>query len=257
MHEVGVSKFISPMQSAFRHVSSKHISDFVLEQLEEAIFLKEILPDEQLPPERELAQMFNASRMVVREAIAELEKRGLVEKRLGAKGGTFVLPIAHKALEYAKEQIVEQKEQLKELLEFRSIIEPEAAGLAAVKITDEELGSLRKILDTSIQDCTREQYRSLDVKFHLLIAHASRNSFIENAVRQIRKKINLGLDLLPFDDQIKATSNRVHEQLYDALVRRDKDRARELMRQHIDVTQKNLSQFLYLSQFLMANERNH
>ena len=231
------------MQSAFRHVTSKHISDFVLEQLEEAIFLKEILPDEQLPPERELAQMFNASRMVVREAIAELERRGLVEKRLGAKGGTFVLPIAHKALEYAKEQIVQKKEQLKELLEFRSIIEPEAAGLAAEKISDQELRDLRRILDNSLQECTREQYRSLDVKFHLLIAHAARNSFIENAVRQIRMKINLGLDLLPFDDNVKSSSNRVHEQLYDALSRRDKDRARDLMRQHLDVTRQNLSQF--------------
>ena len=236
--------FILPMQSTFRHVTSKHISDFVLEQLEEAIFLKEILPDEQLPPERELAQMFNASRMVVREAIAELEKRGLVEKRLGAKGGTFVLPIAHKALEYAKEQIAEQKEELKELLEFRAIVEPEAAGLAAEKITDEELLALRKILDLSSQDCTREQFRALDVKFHLMIAHATRNSFIENAVRQIRKKINLGLDLLPFDDQVRETSNRVHEQLYDALVRKDKNEARELMRRHIDGTRQKLSRHI-------------
>ncbi len=215
----------------------------MLEQLEEAIFLKEILPDEQLPPERELAQMFNASRMVVREAIAELEARGLVEKRLGAKGGTFVLPIAHKALEYAKEQIVEQKELLKELLEFRSIIEPEAAGLAAEKISDRELGELRKILDDSLQDCTREQYRSLDVKFHLLIAQAASNSFIENAVRQIRKKINLGLDLLPFDDKVKAGSDRVHEQIYSALAERDKDKARELMKQHLASTQLNLGKF--------------
>jgi len=234
------------MPPAFRRVPAKHISDFVLEQLEEAIFLKEILPDEPLPPERELARMFNASRTVVREAIAELEKRGLVEKRLGAKGGTFVLPIAHKALEYAREQIVERKEELKELLEFRSIIEPEAAGLAAEKITEDELKALRGLLDASLRDCTREQFRSLDVKFHLLIAQAARNSFIEKAVRQIRMKINLGLDLLPFDERVKAASNRYHERLYDALSRRDKDEARELMRQHIGVTRRNLGQFIRL-----------
>jgi len=232
-----------PVLSAFRHVTSKHISDFVLEQLEEAIFLKEILPDEQLPPERELAQMFNASRMVVREAIAELEARGLVEKRLGAKGGTFVLPIALKALDYAKEQIVEQKEHLRGLLEFRSIIEPEAAGLAAERITAEELDILGRILEYSQQDCTREIFRSLDVKFHLHIAKAARNSFLENAVRQIRIKINLGLDLLPFDGNIKVKSDHTHRLILKALTERNSDQAREIMREHLSATQISLNRF--------------
>ncbi|AJY77700.1 hypothetical protein VN24_13145 [Paenibacillus beijingensis] len=229
--------------STFRHVTSKHISDFILEQLEEAIFLKEILPDEQLPPERELAQMFNASRMVVREAIAELETRGLVEKRLGAKGGTFVLPIALKALDYAKEQIVEQKEQLKSLLEFRSIIEPEATGLAAERITDEELDNLKQILEYSQKDCTREIFRSLDVKFHLQIAKAARNSFLENAVRQIRIKINLGLDLLPFDENIKVMSDHTHQLILQALIERNSDKAREIMKEHLNATQLSLNRF--------------
>jgi len=232
--------------SPFKHVTSKHISDFVLEQLEEAIFLKEILPDEQLPPERELAQMFNASRMVVREAIAELEARGLIEKRLGAKGGTFVLPITHKALDYAKEQIVEQKERLSELLEFRSIIEPEAAGLAAERITESELESLKTILAYSRQDGNREIFRSLDVKFHLIIAKASRNSFLENAVRQIRIKINLGLDLLPFDENVKKKSDRIHQEIYDALADRDGARAKDIMSRHLGATRQSLHRFTVL-----------
>ncbi|OUM97459.1 MAG: hypothetical protein BAA02_06330 [Paenibacillaceae bacterium ZCTH02-B3] len=228
---------------SFKRVMAKNVSEFVLEQLEEAIFLKEILPDEQLPPERELAKMFNASRMVVREAIAKLEAKGLVEKRLGAKGGTFVLPITHKALEYAKEQIVEQKELLKDLLEYRSIVEPEAAGLAAKRITQEELRELREILHLGEGDVNRELFRSLDVKFHLIIAKASRNSFFEQAVRQIRIKINLGLDLLPFDERIKKQSVRDHLQIHEALMNRDSDRARQLMREHLRTTEHSLRQF--------------
>lgn len=229
--------------SSFRHVASKHISDFILEQLEEAIFLKEILPDEQLPPERELAQMFNASRLAVREAIAELEKRGLIEKRLGAKGGTFVLPITLKAREYAKEQIVDQRELLNELLEFRSYIEPEAAALAAARITDEELKALRELIDASRQSNTRELFRSLDVKFHLMIAKASRNTFVENAVRQIRIKINLGLDLLPYDDTIKEDSNEKHAIILKALSDRDGAQARALMKKHLEATETSLARF--------------
>ena len=232
-----------PQSIPFKRVTAKNVSEFVLEQLEEAIFLKEILPDTQLPPERELARMFHASRMVVREAIAELEAKGLVEKRLGAKGGTFVLPITHKALEYAKEQIVEQKEQLKDLLEYRSIVEPEAAALAAERITQEELRELREILDLSLNDVNRELFRSLDVKFHLIIAKASRNSFFEQAVRQIRIKINLGLDILPFDERIKKLSVHDHQQIHEALMNRDSDRAKALMREHLSTTEHSLRQF--------------
>lgn len=231
----------TPYGSSFRHVASKHISDFILEQLEEAIFLKEILPDEQLPPERELAQMFNASRLAVREAIAELEKRGLIEKRLGAKGGTFVLPITLKAREYAREQIVDQRGLLQELLEFRSYIEPEAAALAAERITEEELAVLRELIELSRnENNTREMFRSLDVKFHLTIAKASRNSFVDHAVRQIRIKINLGLDLMPFDDKVKQSSNATHADILKALTERDGKQARELMKMHLETTRTSL-----------------
>lgn len=231
--------------SSFRHIASKRVSDFILEQLEESIFLKEILPEEQLPPERELAHMFNASRLAVREAIAELEQRGLIEKRLGAKGGTFVLPITLKAREYAKEQIVEKQEQLKELLEYRSFIEPEAAFLAAERITDEELKLLHGLIHSSREPCTRELFRSLDVKFHLAIARAARNSFVENAVRHIRIKINLGLDLLPFDNTIMISSTDMHETILEALTDRDGAKARDLMKNHLESTRTALSLFTH------------
>lgn len=71
----------------FEKVSAKKVSEFILEQLEEAIILKELLSEEQLPTERELAEIFNASRITVREALSELENRGLIEKCVGAKGG--------------------------------------------------------------------------------------------------------------------------------------------------------------------------
>ncbi len=235
----------SSIFASFKHVSPKKVSDFVLEQLEEAIILKEVLPDEQLPPERELATLFKASRLAVREAIAELEKRGLIEKRLGAKGGTFVLPLTSKINQRTRQQIKKNWADMKQLLEYRTMIEPEAARLAAERISPESLGQLRKLVETSGgEDCSRELFRALDVKFHLSIANAADNTYIENAVRLIRTKINPGLDLMPYNREIQMSSYELHLVLIEALDARDGERASKIMKQHVEKTLGALSQFI-------------
>lgn len=64
----------------FEKVSTKKVSEFIREQLEEAIILKELMSEEQLPAERDLAEIFNVSRITVREALSSLEEKGLIEK---------------------------------------------------------------------------------------------------------------------------------------------------------------------------------
>lgn len=236
---------VSPYFAQFREVTPKRVSDFILEQLEEAIILKEVLPEEQLPPERELATLFKASRLAVREAIAELEQKGLIERRLGAKGGTFVLPLTAKTHQRTIQQIADNWTQTKELLEYRLIIEPEAARLAATRIMPEQLAYIRDLVEKSSgEDCNREMFRSLDVKFHLEIARASGNSYFESAVRLIRTKINPGLDLMPYNREIQLASYEMHHVLLDALAERDGDKASKTMYVHVHKTLAKLSQFV-------------
>jgi DNA-binding FadR family transcriptional regulator len=223
--------------AAFKQVIPKKVSDFILEQLEEAIILKEVLPEEQLPPERELATMFKVSRLAVREAIAELEAIGLIERRLGAKGGTFVLPLTANAHQRTREEIKQNWDQVKDMLEFRSIIEPEAARLAAERITSQQLEQLGDYVRRSKEEgCTREKFRALDVRFHLAIASASGNSYIQNAVRRIRTRINPILDLMPYGPEIKRSTIEMHTMLHDVLASRDGDQASLVMKQHIGDT---------------------
>lgn len=236
---------VSSYFERFKHVTPKRVSDFILEQLEEAIILKDVLPEEQLPPERELATLFKTSRLAVREAIAELEQKGLIERRLGAKGGTFVLPLTAKIHQRTKQQIAENWAQMKEMLEYRSIIEPEAARLAASRITPVHLTYIRELVEkSSEEDCTREMFRSLDVKFHLEIAHASGNSYIESAVRRVRTNINPGLDLMSYNRETQMSSCKLHYVLLEALEARDGDKASETMRVHVNKTLSALSQFV-------------
>ncbi|OXM85438.1 FadR/GntR family transcriptional regulator [Paenibacillus rigui] len=221
----------------FEKVSPKKVSDFILEQLEEAIILKEFLSEEQLPTERELASMFNASRLAVREALSQLEEEGLIEKRLGAKGGTFVLPLTLNSHQRNREEIKNDWDNMLKVFEFRSVIEPEAACMAAERITPAELDQLKGFVEKSMEeDCTREMFRAMDVKFHLSIAKASGNQYFEKAVRQIRTKINPALDLMPYNPNVKLSSYQKHMVLLDALAERNGAKAKEIMKQHISET---------------------
>ncbi|MBT2290541.1 FadR family transcriptional regulator [Paenibacillus albidus] len=215
-------------------VSAKKVSEFIREQLEEAIILKELLSEEQLPSERELAEIFNASRITVREALSQLESKGLIEKRVGAKGGTFVLPVTANSHKRTRAEIKRDWEQMLKVFEYRTIIEPEGACLAAERITAGELELLQSYLDKSMEpECTREWFRALDVKFHLTIAKASGNPYCEAAVRQIRTKINPALDLMPYDEEIRAVNYGIHSEILTALKARDREQSREIMRRHI------------------------
>jgi DNA-binding FadR family transcriptional regulator len=190
-----------------------------------------------LPTERELASMFSTSRLAVREALAELEKRELIEKRVGAKGGTFVLPLTNNSHRKNRNSLRSDWAHLQSVLEFRSIIEPEAASLAALRITDEELEQLRAYIAMSMKDdCSRELFRALDVRFHLTIAKASGNPYLEKAVRQIRTKINPALDLMPYEAGIKTVNCDNHMAMLEALAERNETKSKQLMREHIRST---------------------
>jgi GntR family transcriptional regulator len=60
------------------------------ESLERAIAAGRLVAGDRLPPERELAEKLRVSRMTLRQALDALERRGLVSRRVGREGGTFV-----------------------------------------------------------------------------------------------------------------------------------------------------------------------
>ncbi|WP_059049377.1 FadR/GntR family transcriptional regulator [Paenibacillus senegalimassiliensis] len=247
MNGCGAVSLNLPVQ--FEKVSSKKISDFIFGQLEEAIILKELKSDEQIPSERDLAVIFGASRLAVREALAQLEELGLVEKRVGAKGGTFILPLTLNSHRRNREELIRNWDALMEVFEYRTIVEPQAAHLAARKITDEELHRLREYIEASTDPaCTRETFRALDVQIHLSVAKASGNAYLYRSIRQIRTKINPALDLMPYNETIRSHNNEEHQALYQALSRRDAEASRDIMCRHISQSAEAISSRMFEEQ---------
>ena len=75
----------------FDRIEQLRAYEYVAEQIRRQIMLRLVQTGQALPPVRELADMFRVGRTTVQQAIVELEEEGLVERRRGRTGGTFVI----------------------------------------------------------------------------------------------------------------------------------------------------------------------
>lgn len=198
----------------------------IVEKIETLIDSGMYPPGSRLPPERELAETFNVSRPTVREAIIALEVRGRVEVKTSS--GVYVL-------ETEKDKDASVNVSAFELTQARALVEGEAAALAAISITDDELDELAKTLDD--METGKEPERA-DREFHLIISNATKN----NALSLTVKKFWALRDSQP---QIKNAYSNVcsmsdkdrleeHRAIYVALKKRDSQSARAAMHAHFN-----------------------
>ncbi len=132
-------------------INKKAISESVADQLRDKILRGEVGVGERLPPERELAPAFGTNRNTLREAIRSLEAQGLVTVRQGdgvrvadfrTSGALSLLP------ELLKVSRGDERTRLvRDVLLMRRTMAVEVAGLAAERKTDDQLATLRRLLD--------------------------------------------------------------------------------------------------------------
>jgi len=189
---------------------------------------------DRLPTERELAQSFGVSRNVVREAIAKLRFEGVVETRQGV--GVFILGEESRSVLRIDAEILRDSSLMSSLFELRSIIEVEAAGLAAARRNRKDLAAIKTAMLALYNSEGSESSADADIEFHRAIVQAADNvyiatfiSFIWEHVRTSIAKANLHLD----HATLTPINRKEHTAIYDAIKDRDVDRARERMRVHI------------------------
>src|ERR1700716_4023169 len=127
----------------YRTVKTSRLFEQIVQQVEDSILKGQLKPGDQLPAERDLAQRFGVSRTAVREAVKTLREKGLVEAYSGR--GTFVTNGTSQAVRQSLDLMVKigQPEGSQYLAELRAILEPEIAGLAAVRAQDSDLATMR------------------------------------------------------------------------------------------------------------------
>ena len=199
---------------------------------------------EKLPTESEIMSAHNVSRTVVREAISRLQASGLVETRHGV--GTFVLDnLNTHGLRIDPATIVTLRDVI-DILEFRTSLEVEAAGLAASRCSAEDVALMRKTLDEFNQALHSSNVVASDFRFHYQIALATRNRYFTDIMSHFgpgilpRTRLNSALLAHSDPEQYQARLIREHEDIYEAIACRDADAARAAMRLHLTNSRERL-----------------
>ena len=161
-------------------VKRQHIHEQVADHIEVMIAEKQLKEGEQLPSERDLANMFGVNRGSIRQAISLLQHRGLVQSRLGS--GTYITRVPGNVLGQSIERYVALGNcSHEDLLDMREIHEPGIAALAARRASGEDLARLRDLVElieaANNPDDLLFNIRA-DADFHKALATATHNPLI-------------------------------------------------------------------------------
>lgn len=186
----------------------------------------------QLPPERELCLQLKISRGTLRKILDRLEAKGKIWRHIGR--GTFV---GRRPLEIARNlmEIADATHPL-ELLEFRLLLEPQIARLAAMRSTQNEIAYLWHCVQKGDAAEDDESYELWDAGLHRAIATATHNSLLVAAfesISQVRGLTSWGrLREMPLLQKSKWLEQ--HRGFVQAISDRDPDRAEHLARVHVE-----------------------
>jgi GntR family transcriptional regulator, transcriptional repressor for pyruvate dehydrogenase complex len=211
--------------------------ELVSEQIRRAIHIGTYLPGDKLPAERQLAEQMGVSRTTVREALRVLEGEGYVESHRGATGGIVVLDQSASE-DRIRPVVVERLAEFEELFDFRIAIEGAAARLAAVRRTEADLKQLQKAVDAMAEGWQTARFRAADSAFHLGIANAARNGFMRQAIEDARARMWIPIDR--HVDMVFRSANRHHDEILQAIRRRDPDAAEAAAVAHLKTARRDL-----------------
>jgi GntR family transcriptional repressor for pyruvate dehydrogenase complex len=189
---------------------------------------------ERIPTERELCQQLGVGRASLREALKALEIMGMIEVRPG--DGTFVCQRSEflsRPLLWAIAGSVSTEAQ--ELIEARRLIEVELAGFAAERATAEdlkEIGNHMDRMETSLNDVVA--FQESDVNFHLALAQAAHNQILQNALQLIRNLMQQWIRETLTHPGVNEEALDQHKQIFLAVAKRNPQRAKAAIRQHLD-----------------------
>ena len=223
-----------PDRFVYKTVRASRLYEQIVQQIEDSILKGALKPGDQLPAERELAQNFGVSRTAVREAVKALREKGLVEAFSGR--GTFITNGTTQAIRQSLDLMsrIGQQEGFTHLAELRRILEPEIAALAAVRIEEQLLATMREsvaIMDRSLED--PDGYIEADLDFHLALAEAAANplvlSLLDSIVGLLREQ---RLKIFRVDGGPERGQYH-HKRILAAIESRDAEKARDTMREHL------------------------
>jgi len=224
------------------------LTDDISQKLSRMILDGKLVAGEQLPTEQSLAESFGVARTVVREAISRLKHDGLVDSRQGV--GAFVAEPSARSAFRISPACFEKRQKLLEILQLRTGITSEAAGLAAVHRTDADLQFMDTAYDSmerslSGGDAAAEKHVLAERSFYQRIAEASGNQYILEFLSMLDTRIDMELRSVAMKNaRVTEWSAEVlaeHKAVLEAIRAQDETAASQAVRYHYSLAAQRLA----------------
>lgn len=233
----------------FQPIAPARAYQAIVSQIEQMIANGTLNDGDQLPGERDLAEQFGVSRVVIRESIRNLQARGMVEVRHGS--GTFIRGKAGDILTQSLTLLLKLEEaSLLDLYVVRQALEVVAAPRAAQYATAEDISGLRQSLDDMAEIIKKgidveEHFHELtrcDIDLHGRVAEASHNIPLATLLHAILPMIMSGrIEIINrtggFKRFIARSSPQIvieeHANIVSAIVNRDPTAAEHFIYKHL------------------------
>lgn len=226
-------------EELFKTVSSSRVSQVIVEQIRLLLKEERLQPGDRLPSERELCVHFGVSRVTVREALRILEAGGLVEIRVGARGGAFVTaPTSRRVGEGLADLLSLSPLTAAEVTEARLVFELGIVPLIVERATEEDLDALRAMCDEHAEALKQGAYSmELSADFHVRVAACTHNSAIEMLVQSFHGPLLMSLrEAQTVEPLMGQQGSKEHREFVEAVAARDLEAATTTMRTHLQRT---------------------
>ena len=204
----------------------KPLREVVSSTLRQAIKDGLLKPGDRLM-EIQLADELGVSRTPIREAIRQLEQEGFVV--MVPRRGTYVADISLK--------------DIAQVFEIRSALEELSAGLAAERITPDELESLERILVEINEFIDKGEFDKIvdaDIRFHDILYHASRNTRLVDILHNLREQmLRFRSVSMHYPGRLAATREE-HRQMVENIANHNSAMARKVAKKHMENSEKTL-----------------
>ena len=230
----------------FEKIEQEKLSQGAVRQIE-ALILRGILrPGERLPSEREMSEKMGLSRPSLREALSDLQDRGLLISRAGS--GVYVADVLGSAFSDAVVKLfASHDEAIFDYISFRRDMEGLAAERAAQFGSDTDLeivDTILKRMETAHRKRNPEEEASLDADFHMAIVEASHNVVMLHMMRSMYQLLREGVfynrQIIFKQRTTRDTLLDQHRAINDALQARDPTAARKAVEAHLSFVERSL-----------------
>jgi len=227
-------------QALYEPIARQKTYELVAERLLALISSRQLGPGDPIPSERELVDVYRVGRSSIREALRMLESKGAI--RSGANGSFQVAEFGSTLNSSLGFLLSVDAADYSELFETRRILEGEAAAIAASRRTRAHIDAMAAAVEEMEDGLdSEERFITADLRFHLLVAQATRNRVLLHLMDAIRTLLHRSLSSSYHIPGSPDRAIEMHRLILEAIEARRPEEARQRMQEHVARVERDIS----------------